>query len=295
MNRKLRSVLLVWALVAAMIPFAAGARDNDTKEAFLKENPKAAPYVKTVEKLAKVLKAKQAQGFKYSAASKTKRGAWETNAEATAYVKGKLLRYEVERGGKPVLTYITDGTRMVIINAQFPQGRDVPNVKPQPQLILAPWYADGIRWVSFKQIPGMDGKKAPTLEGRIGEDRIDISFAAGDPGKIKAVLTKSRQGAPKKSATIEEYMKVDGVWVGKKLWDVDLTMRGEVDTGTTIKSIDWAWKPAAETFRMPAPTPMPLMPTPPPGVKLSPHPSAPGGAAKKPFFPPPTPPAGMKK
>lgn len=252
MNCKFKSVLLVLALVAAMMPLAAQAKESDAKEAFLKENPKAVPYLAAIENSMKVLKAKQAHGF--MAVFETKGSGPNGNeplTQMTTKVQGERSRLEIERGSKKY-TIISDASKMTVISAENPQGREMPNRRPRPQVAMAPWYSDAIRWVSFKKVAGEDKQMIPTLEGLTGEETIVLTFSPEEPGKITSIVTKDRLGATKKTETIEDYLKVGKVWMGKKIKSVQKTGRGEMTREATIKSIDWEWKPTAETFSAPA-------------------------------------------
>ncbi len=259
-------LVLAFGLLRVFTPTAKGyqmdtgqgiaAGQEAENRAFFEKFPESAPFVKSLERTIRLMKAKQAKGFKAVGVTRESQGRHdETPARIVLYVQGRRFRLEMERGSERY-TVINDGKSQVTLRDKQPPVSVPANrsALSAERLALAPWYNDAIKWTSFEFAVGEDGKAVGVLEGVSPVEIVRVRFPRDNPDKVAGLSTYTADRTVKNEQAISEYVQIDGLWLEKKLVSEHYTKQGKFVRRVTMESYDFGWRPDETTFVVPTTT-----------------------------------------
>jgi len=259
-------LVLAFGLLRVFTPTAKGyqmdtgqgiaAGQEAENRAFFEKFPESAPFVKSLERTIRLMKAKQAKGFKAVGVTRESQGRHdETPARIVLYVQGRRFRLEMERGSERY-TVINDGKSQVTLRDKQPPVSVPANrsALSAERLALAPWYNDAIKWTSFEFAVGEDGKAVGVLEGVSPVEIVRVRFPRDNPDKVAGLSTYTADRTVKNEQAISEYVQIDGLWLEKKLVSEHYTKQGKFVRRVTMESYDFGWRPDQTTFVVPTTT-----------------------------------------
>ena len=190
---------------------------------FLEKYPEAESYLQSLTNTFDALREKESSGLK--AVIETRYKAESANEflytnKITAYVYGQKYRYDIERDGETLIK-INDGVMEYVMRKPSGESTVAPSETKHNQLVLAPWYSNSIEWVTFEIAKIVDEssvevKDVPIMRGKMPEGKLEVRFDAEMTSKIAQIVIIAG-GASRQEQLIQDFIQVDGIWVGKKV------------------------------------------------------------------------------